>query len=256
MFATCHPLDSSLTRDTLFDRASLYYKSCSSTNDIAHKYLLHAAEGSLIVADYQYKGRGQRGSRWLAASGKNLLFSLVLHPEWLPLSDLFSLNIITSLAIYDALSFYFPKEISIKWPNDIYFLDQKLGGILIETNVSQVVKTALIGIGLNVNQTDFGFANFTSLAMHANKVWNRSLLLTHILDQLGHYYGQLQSNFIDSLWEKYLHRLYRKCGFHLFSTLEGPLEGRIITVNRVGELVLEKRNGGEYRYKPKEICFI
>ncbi|WP_243017890.1 MULTISPECIES: biotin--[acetyl-CoA-carboxylase] ligase [Candidatus Cardinium] len=244
--------------DALFDRASFYYTNCSSTNDMAQKYLLHAAEGTVFIAEHQYKGRGQRNSTWLSAAGKNLLFSVILHPAWLTIDHLFALNIITCLAIHNVLIELFPKEIAIKWPNDIYYLDQKLGGILIETNLGDghTIKTAVIGIGLNVNQLHFASAKATSLALHKGARLDRSLLLNHIIDELGRYYGQLQSGMVDLLWEKYTAILYRKTGFHIFVTTDGWLEGSIVTVNRLGALVLAGRNGKEYSYQPKEITFI
>lgn len=244
--------------DALFDRASFYYKNCSSTNDIAKKYLLHAAEGTVFITDHQYQGRGQRGSKWTSESGKNLLFSFILYPEWLTIDAVFALNIITSLAVYDVLVGCFSKKISIKWPNDIYYLDKKLGGILIETNIGDKhkIKTAVIGIGLNVNQLHFESSRFTSLAIHKGGIFDRALLLTHIMDALGSYYAQLQNGMDGLLWEKYINVLYRKTGFHTFSTINGWLEGRILSVSRLGELVIAGRNGNQYSYKTKEIVFI
>ncbi|MGI2298449.1 biotin--[acetyl-CoA-carboxylase] ligase [Candidatus Cardinium hertigii] len=252
------PFNTDMQSDVLFDRASFYYKSCASTNDLAQTYLLHAAEGTVFIADHQYKGRGQRGSKWISESGKNLLFSFILYPEWLTIDGVFALNVITSLAMYDALVDYLPKEIAIKWPNDLYCLDKKLGGILIETNIGDgyKIKTAVIGIGLNINQLHFESANFTSLAIHSGNSFDRALLLSHIMDAFGSYYAHLQNGMYNLLWEKYINRLYRKTGFHTFATTNGSLEGCILSVNRAGELVLVGRNGTKYAYKSKEIVFI
>ncbi|CDG49644.1 Bifunctional protein BirA [Cardinium endosymbiont cBtQ1 of Bemisia tabaci] len=252
------PLNDAVQADAPFDRASFYYKSCASTNDLAQTYLLHAAEGTVFIADHQYKGRGQRGSKWTSESGKNLLFSFILYPEWLTIDRVFSLNVVTSLAIYDALVDYFPKGIAIKWPNDLYYLDKKLGGILIETNIGEgyKIKAAVIGIGLNVNQLHFESANFTSLAIDSGNSFDRSLLLTHIMDAFGGYYAHLQNGMDNLLWERYINKLYRKTGFHTFATTNGWLEGSILSVNRAGELVVAGRNGTQSCYKSKEIVFI
>ncbi|ROT47674.1 biotin--[acetyl-CoA-carboxylase] ligase [Candidatus Cardinium hertigii] len=245
---------------TVFDRASFYYDSCSSTNDIAQAYLLkrRVAEGTVFIADYQYRGKGQRGKTWTSQHAQNLLFSLILYPGWLAIEHFFSLNIITSLAIYDVLLHKLPEGISIKWPNDIYYLDQKLGGVLIETSIGHMekIKTVIIGIGLNVNQLHFEWPKATSLALHKGAVFDRSLLLTQIIDTLGRYYGQLQSGMVDLIWTSYLHKLYRRIGFHFFKTINGYMEGRIVEVNRWGQLVIEKRNGSKYSYDVKEIVFI
>ncbi|WP_419241326.1 biotin--[acetyl-CoA-carboxylase] ligase [Cardinium endosymbiont of Nabis limbatus] len=248
--------DTAIQADAPFDRASFYYKSCASINDMAQQHLLHAAEGTVFVAEHQYKGRGQRGHTWLSEAGKNLLFSFIVYPEWLPIDAVFALNIITSLAIYEVLIGCFPKEIAIKWPNDIYYLDQKLGGMLIETHIGDKLKAAVIGIGLNVNQLHFESSKFTSLAIQKGRAWDRSLLLTQIIDALGHYYAQLQNGMHHLLWKKYMAILYRNKGFHRFETMHGLLEGRIVAVNRLGELVVAARNGTQYSYKAKEIVFV
>ncbi|MGI2257086.1 biotin--[acetyl-CoA-carboxylase] ligase [Candidatus Cardinium hertigii] len=252
------PLNDAIQTDSPFDRASFYYKSCASTNDLAQTYLLHAAEGTVFIADHQYKGRGQRGSKWISESGKNILFSFILYPEWLTIDGVFALNVITSLAMYDALVDHLAKGMAIKWPNDLYYLDKKLGGILIETHIGEgyKIKAAVIGIGLNVNQLYFDSANCTSLAIHTKKPFDRALLLAHIMDALGSYYAQLQNGMDHLLWEKYVNRLYRKTGFYPFATANRWLEGRILSVNRAGELVVAERNGTQYCYKSKEIVFI
>jgi len=252
------PFNSAIQTSALFDRASFYYKSCASTNDLAQTCLLHAAEGTVFIADHQYKGRGQRGSEWISESGKNLLFSFIVYPEWLTIDGVFALNVITSLTIYDTLVGYLPEGMSIKWPNDLYYLDQKLGGILIETNIGDghKIKAAVIGIGLNVNQLHFESAHCTSLAIHRGKSFDRALLLTHIMDAFGIYYAHLQNRMDNLLWEKYVKRLYRKTGFHTFSTTNGWMEGCILSVNKAGELVVEGRDGTQYCYKSKEIVFI
>ncbi|WP_186292408.1 biotin--[acetyl-CoA-carboxylase] ligase [Cardinium endosymbiont of Dermatophagoides farinae] len=241
---------------TEFDRASFYYKSCSSTNDMAQRYMFHSAEGTIFITEHQYKGRGQRGSSWASEAGKNLLFSFILYPEWLAIDAVFALNIITSLAIYKVLVAYLPKALAIKWPNDIYCLDQKLGGILIETNIGDKIKAAVVGIGLNVNQLHFESSKCTSLAIQKGTIFDSALLLNQIMDGLSSYYAQLQNGNHNLLWEKYSNILYRKIGWHAFETIYGSFEGHIVAVNRRGELVVAARNGNHYSYKPKEIVFV
>lgn len=251
-----HPFNSVTQLDMPFGRASFYYASCTSTNDMAQKYLLHAAEGTVFIAEHQYQGRGQRGSTWTSEAGKNILFSFILYPEWLGLDAVFSLNIITSLAIYEVLTGYL--QVAIKWPNDIYYLDQKLGGMLIETHIGEKhkIKTAIIGIGLNVNQLYFKSSKRTSLAIQKGTVLDRALLVTQIMDAFGRYYAWLQNGNFHLLWEQYIHILYRNTGFHKFATRHRSLEARIVTVNRLGELVIATRDGNQYSYKAKEIVFV
>ncbi|TDG95550.1 biotin--[acetyl-CoA-carboxylase] ligase [Cardinium endosymbiont of Culicoides punctatus] len=244
----------------LFDRASFYYKSCSSTNDIAKQYISNkrVAEGTVFIADYQCKGRGQRGNHWHSAEAQNLLFSLVLYPEFLAIKYSFSLNIIISLSIYEVLARQCTEGISIKWPNDIYYLDKKIGGILIETSIGSrdKINTAIIGIGLNINQVHFDLPNATSLALIKQTTFDRGTILNHILQAIGNYYAQLHNGKGDLLWSNYLGNLYRNKEVHCFKHTAGYIAGRIVGVNRLGQLLIEMSNGNICSYDTKEITFV
>ena len=109
-------------------------------------------ELTVVVADFQTSGRGQRGNSWESDSGKNLLFSIVIFPEFLEARRQFLISQIISLAIKEELDTY-TTDISIKWPNDIYWHDKKIAGILIENVLSgSTFSRAIIGMGLNINQ--------------------------------------------------------------------------------------------------------
>ena len=119
-------------------------------------------ERTAICAEYQTAGRGCGTNRWESERGKNLLFSLLLHPEQIHASKQFHISMAISLAITEALGQYIG-NLSIKWPNDIYWKNGKLAGILIENTLQgTMIKDCIIGVGLNVNQQHFrsdGFAN-------------------------------------------------------------------------------------------------
>ena len=91
-------------------------------------------EGSLVIADYQTEGRGQMGNSWYSGRGDNLLFSLLIYPRQLPANESFILSRVTSLALKNLLD-SFTDDIRIKWPNDIYWKDKKIAGILIENDI-------------------------------------------------------------------------------------------------------------------------
>lgn len=246
---------------TLFDRSSFYYTQCVSTNDIAYAYLLknRVAEGTIFIADYQSGGKGQRGSKWESFPAQNLLFSLIIYPRYLSADDSFSLTILTTLSLYSVLEKYIPGAITIKWPNDIYCENRKVSGILIQTQIGEnekIIKSAIIGIGLNVNQLKFESSHATSLALCTQTKWDRNLIFTQVLNAMGDYYAQLQDGRIEALRFSYANKLYHKKGFHDFKTIDGPIEGRIVEVNRLGQLVIEDRIGNCYKYYPKEIVFI
>ena len=115
-----------------------------------------------VHADYQTAGRGQRGNTWQSAPGQNLLGSIRHHPTFLRPEQQFVLSQLIALAIVEELSDLLPcaaEDLRIKWPNDIYWRDRKLCGILIEYQLSTTaIEQAIIGFGINVNQTDFGSA--------------------------------------------------------------------------------------------------
>jgi len=131
-----------------------------STNNYA-KLLLskeEVKEGTLIRTRFQTTGRGQHQNRWESERDANLTFSLLLHPYVLPADEPFFLSQITALGVVDFLSSSYELEnLSIKWPNDIYWKDKKIGGILIENLLSgQLIAHSILGVGVNINQTVFG----------------------------------------------------------------------------------------------------
>jgi BirA family biotin operon repressor/biotin-[acetyl-CoA-carboxylase] ligase len=112
--------------------------------------------GTVITAQEQTNGRGQRGSSWTAFKGDNLLASIIVYPNFLPPDETFMLSRITALAIRDAIEALTDKDVFIKWPNDIIIGDKKVCGILIENNWSDFkIQSAIIGFGINVNQDKF-----------------------------------------------------------------------------------------------------
>ena len=115
-----------------------------------------AQHGMVAFTHEQTKGKGQRHKEWLSLKGQNIAMSVVLEPEEVLSSELFSLSMMVAVAVHHLLSKYIEKDIKIKWPNDIYWRDRKAAGVLIE-NIwqGQDWKFAVVGIGINVNQTEF-----------------------------------------------------------------------------------------------------
>ena len=104
------------------------YKELSSTNSELSRLMQNQLpEFTIVQADYQSEGRGQLGAKWESECGKNLLLSILFYPDFLPVKDFFLLSQFTSLALLDFLIQLYPSEyFSIKWPNDIYFKDNKI----------------------------------------------------------------------------------------------------------------------------------
>jgi BirA family biotin operon repressor/biotin-[acetyl-CoA-carboxylase] ligase len=214
-----------------------------------------ATEGLLVWSDYQTAGRGQRGSHWEAAPGLNLTFSIALFPQ-IPIEQQFYLNIMSSLAICDALTQYGKEHLRIKWPNDIYYHDQKLCGILLQNNLRlNKIHSSALGIGLNVNQLHFEEARAVSLKKISGQARDRAALLTQVAEHLEARYFELRSGSYNSLKRAYLPRLYRLYEWHTYESAEGRFEGRIVGISREGQLAVETSGGLKY-FAFKEISYL
>lgn len=127
----------------------------SSTNTWLAQHADELLHLTMVTAERQTAGRGQRGNSWESEPGANLTFSLLIRPEGVPARSQFSISEATALAVTDLLAIYGVKA-TVKWPNDIYVGDRKICGILIEHAVMGTsIMHSIIGAGLNVNQTRF-----------------------------------------------------------------------------------------------------
>ena len=204
-----------------------------------------------VVADYQTAGRGCGTNRWESERGKNLLFSLLLHPKQIPASNQFHISMAISLSITEALGQYIG-DLSIKWPNDIYWRNGKIGGILIENTLKGgIIKDSIIGIGLNVNQRHFqsDAPNPVSIWQICEQETNREQLMQNILECLNHYLYQ-------DIKTQYRAMLYRRRGFHPYVDKNGAFMGEIVDVEDDGHLLLRDDDGCERRYAYKEVQFV
>lgn len=206
-------------------------------------------EDQVVWADYQTAGRGCGANRWESERGKNLLFSMMIHPENLPANKQFQISMAISLAIVDALG-QLVGDLCIKWPNDIYWRNGKLAGILIENTLKgNFIKDSIIGVGLNVNQREFhsDAPNPVSLWQITSQETDREQLLKDILNRL---------DFGEALKECYMKLLYRRKGFHPYTDKDGVFMAEIAGVEDDGHLLLIDEDGKERRYAFKEVTFI
>ncbi len=244
----------------------LFLPECHSTNDIAAELGAQAStpEGTVVITANQTRGRGQRGNTWLAEPGKNLTFSVVLRPVFLPPADQFLLNITVSLAIQRFLSAYLPQHLSVKWPNDVYWQDRKLGGVLIENTLQgSRLAQSVVGIGLNINQRRFADGlRATSLALATAAYllveddYDLEILLPQLLLCLEQYYLKLRAGEAGSLRAEYLRILYGYGENRLFRAENRVFEGKIIDVDHDGRLVVQTHNSiRRFAFKEIEMVF-
>jgi BirA family transcriptional regulator, biotin operon repressor / biotin---[acetyl-CoA-carboxylase] ligase len=234
----------------------IHLPSCDSTNAVAHELLNagKASDGSLIITSEQTAGKGQRGNSWEAEPGKNLTFSVIIKPR-IPIGEQFQLNIISSLAIYSLLTKYLGNKVKIKWPNDIYYEDRKICGMLIQNFIKGPgIENSIIGIGLNVNQTKFEERKAISMAMVCGQQFSLQSVLDDLLEQLEHYLGQLRLNYLKELKKQYLSQLYWFHEQHLFKS-DHLFKGIIIGINDSGFLHMKTDEGEKY-FNFKEVVFV
>lgn len=210
----------------------------------------------MIITAHQTAGRGQRGNTWEAAPGENLTFSVVLTPTFLRVSDQFQLNIITALAIRDALQAYTTQAVRIKWPNDILVGDRKICGILIENQLQgQRFQHVVAGIGLNVNQLRFSLPTATSLALVTGQTYDLPRVWEDILQHLETRYLQLRQGAAGALRADYLRHLYGMGEVRAFEAAGKPFDGTITGIDDAGRLCVQTTHGLR-TFGLKEISFV
>ena len=217
------------------------------------------AEGTVIMADDQFAGRGQFGNTWISAAGLNLTFSIYLRPSFLNLIAQFQLSIAVSIGVVNALNDYVAPGFKIKWPNDIYFQGAKIGGILIEnTTASGNLKSSIIGIGINVNQRKFD-SSLTKKISSLGNILQRDVDLVDLLDKICQsievQYLRLKSGKADAQLSHYLENLYQYAEQCNYRSLGNTFQGQITGVTAEGKLLVSQ-DGELHSYGLKEIEFL
>lgn len=230
------------------------YDTLTSTNTEVARIAGELADGDVVICREQTAGRGQRGNSWEAETGKNLTFSMLLRPHELPAAESFLLSMAVAVGITDALGkILSPKHIQIKWPNDIYWNDKKLAGILIENTISgQFVSHSIIGIGLNVNQRQFvsDAPNPVSMAQIAGK----DFVLDDVLDKVVSAIIARSHQPLRDIVAPYHAGLWHGVGRHMWREPAGePFTASIAEVRPSGHLVLQRADGTLKPYAFKEV---
>lgn len=234
-----------------------HINNTTSTNDEArgeqYKHM------DVIWSEHQTAGRGQRGHSWHSTEGENLTFSVVLHPTFLPIVEQFLLSEVVALALVDAMAEY-GIECRIKWTNDIYARDSKLVGVLIEHSLAgDTLARTIVGIGLNVNQTEFpsDLPNPTSMALQRSAKFDREGVLRCFMHKLEEWYDVLLLGDKQLVETTYVSRMYHLLEEHPYMLPSGEIiRARIRGVRPSGELILEHHDGIVREYAFKEIEFV
>lgn len=226
---------------------------CLDEIDSTNRWMKEHGSGDMVVvADYQTAGRGCGTNRWESQRGRNLLFSLLLHPKDIDVRHQFRISEVVSVALCETLEEY-ATGFSIKWPNDIYWHDSKICGMLTENRVvGQSLSESIVGIGLNVNQQEFlsDAPNPVSLCQIVGHDVDRTTLLQAFLHRLESLWS------VEGVGDTYRRRLYRRGVEGTYEDVEGRFRATLTQVEPDGRLVLTMSDGKERRYAFKEVSFI
>ena len=215
-----------------------------STNQYLHDLIgqISLEDFAVVTARYQTKGRGQRATIWQSEKDKNLIISILKKEIDLNPQHQFLLNIVVSLAVFKTLQAFKIPKLSIKWPNDILSHDKKICGILIELILKKnTIDKAIIGIGLNINQTKFkDLSSASSLQNITGIHYDLDELLHKLLDNFKYYFSIKNTA---ELWITYENLLFRKDKPSTFVNLNGDLFSGIIKgVSQRGKLMVKTEN--------------
>ncbi len=228
----------------------------STSNYIANLLKTKKVEnGTVVLADNQVDGRGQRGAEWVVKPGKNITLSFLLGSVNLSVEDQFFLTELVSLTVIDLLQKMGLKA-EIKWPNDIFVNGKRIAGILIENQLGKsIIKSSIIGIGLNVNQTEFEGFVATSIKKETNQFRGLMDVIFSFIESFNQLSARYSIHQRDEIHKEYLSNLFL---FNIVSTFEddsGVFLGKIIDVQTTGQLIIESE-WGKKEYNLKEISFL
>ena len=234
-----------LTQESILGRAFRHYEEIESTNLEAKTLAVSgAAEGTVVIAECQYAGRGRQGRRWTSPAGKGLLFSVVLRPE-MDMGNVHLLTLVTAVAAAEAIEESTSVPVHVKWPNDLYVAEKKVGGVLMEVAGEQdCVDWVVVGVGINVN-TDFVELpvplrrSATSLKMATDQLIDRETLLAALLISLEKHYLRAAHDGFEHVLTAFRERDYLLKKDVSVETREGHVVGKASGIDERGALLVE-----------------
>ena len=226
-----------------------YAKQCIAKNEPLH--------GTVILADYQSKGRGQASNRWQSAAGKNILASIIFRPKLVNVNEQFIMNKFISVAIAETVEKLCNEKVAIKWPNDILIDGQKLCGLLIENILrKQNIEYSIVGIGLNVNQVAFAEQpNATSLKLVLGTDVDRMDFLEQLFLRIEFWIDEFNQTKFGNIKRAYFSRLYQYQEKANYKVKDDVVRGEIMGVTNQGQLQVLINNKIEL-FANKEIVFL
>ena len=211
----------------------------STSSYLKELYVKNMVEDyTVVIANYQTRGRGQMGTVWDSEKGKNLMFSLFKDLSMHDVEFPFYICMAISLSILKTLKELNVPDLYIKWPNDILSADKKICGILIENVIKNKLNSTIIGIGINVNQTEFNALHKASSLKNLTGVqYDLDEILYNIIKNTKYYSSLLEEAKYDDVKNEYEMNLFRKNKPSTFKNANGELfSGFIKGVTKYGKL--------------------
>ena len=214
---------------------------------------------TVVVTESQLSGRGQMGNGWLSREGQSLTCSIFKEFKALSVERQFVISMVVSLAILETLNRFNVPVISIKWPNDILSANKKIGGILIENVLEgNFVKYSIIGIGLNVNETDFpNLPQASSMKLETGKNFVLEEVLKKTTENVCEKLKNLNEKYFSEMKLVYETNLFRKGKVSVFEMPSGShFNGMIKGVSDIGELLVETEDASLKKFQLKEVKLV
>jgi BirA family biotin operon repressor/biotin-[acetyl-CoA-carboxylase] ligase len=250
-----------LMADKFFNKV-IRINSTDSTNAFLEEFVKQnsfSAENVAVITKFQHSGKGYENNKWESEDSKNLLCSILIHPQYLHASQQFLISVTTSVSIHKVLTELGIEDVSIKWPNDIYIKDEKICGILIKHNLlGESISNSIIGFGLNVNQEKFSstIPNPTSIRLSTGKETDLEQFSETLLKEIADNLQSLEEGNVDYFIEYYLNTMYRKDKTYEYIHLGNKITAKITGIDEFGFLCLIDKDGNEISCDLKEIKYI
>ena len=250
----------SIYNSLIIGKKVIYLPTCHSTNDIAAELVQKGLveEGTIVITDNQVGGRGQRGSEWHTEPSKNLTFSVILRPNFVPINEQFLISQAVALAIYEYLSVY-TNQVKIKWPNDVYISSKKISGTLIENAIQGMsIAHSIVGIGVNINQMNFSNSRSTSLSQILSQDFSLNDEFSKLVHFLDVFYVKLKSmRHKDWIRAEYLKKIIGYDTTATFRVQNQIVTGVVTGINDIGKLCVKLDSDHEiHEFGLKEIEWI
>jgi BirA family biotin operon repressor/biotin-[acetyl-CoA-carboxylase] ligase len=237
----------------------LILETIDSTNNYAMGLIQkgEALHENAVFSMEQTSGKGRRNKEWKSHKGDNIILSIMVEMQWLPVFQQFQLSTAVALGCHDMISKYIFAGTSIKWPNDIFINDRKAGGVLIENVLKGTLwQWTVIGIGININQVDFEQYNFfaTSLKKETGKAFNVLRLTEELHESVLKRINELKTGFFPKMLEEYNEKLFAKNQLVKLKKGNVVFETKITGVSASGQLITQDAFERHFNFDEVELA--